>query len=45
MKSGKANLTRCFQIVPSVMSLIVDLAKTFTPFFVEIVGYEAWAVK
>ena len=45
MKRGKANFTRCFQIMPSVMSFIVDLAKIFTPLFVEIVGYEAEAVK
>ena len=45
MNSGKANFTRCFQIVPSVMSLTVLCGKEITPFFVEIVGYELKGVK
>ena len=45
MNRGKANFTRCFQIVPSVMSLTVLCGKEITPFFVEIVGYEQRGVK
>lgn len=45
MNKGKANFTRCFQMVPSVMSLMVAFGKEITPFFVEIVGYELSRVK
>lgn len=45
MNNGKANLTRCFQIVPSVMLLIVERGKILPPFCSQIVCYELRGVK
>ena len=45
MNRGKANFMRCFQIVPSVMSLMVEFGKKLPPFCSQIVGYEFKGVK